>query len=141
MKVLLADDTEIIQRMYGRALSEAGYEVVLANDGQIAYDKAQQISPDLILLDVMTPNVNGMEALEMLKADHMTNPIPVIMLSADDDGTRMMKAMKNGAKRYLVKSMLEPSQVVEIIGTVIAESTAKWSLRSLFWFGSCQEAK
>lgn len=121
MKVLLVDDTEMILRMYSRALTESGYEVVLAQDGQAAFEQAQQTNPDLIILDVMMPSVNGMEALEMIKNDDSTKTIPVVMLSADDDGTLMMKAMQKGASRFLVKSMLEPSQVVEIIGQVIEE--------------------
>ena len=122
MKVLLVDDTEMIVRMYTRALTEAGYEVVTAGDGQAAYDQARNATPDLILMDVMMPNRNGMEALGDLKDNEETKDIPVIMLSAHEDDQLLMQAMQMGAKRYLVKSRLDPDQVVSITREVLGEN-------------------
>lgn len=122
MKILIVEDNEIMQRMYGRAMLDAGYVVVTSGDGQAALDLAAQEAPDIIMLDVMMPNMNGIQVLEALKANDATKAIPIIMLSANDDGNLMQKAMELGANHYLVKALLEPADVVKLVNDTLTEA-------------------
>lgn len=116
MKILVVEDDQLIQRMYGRSLAQAGYTVVFANNGPEALDVATHERPDTILMDVMMPGMDGIEVLKELKANPATAPVPVIMLSANDDPELMQHALETGAVKYLTKSDVEPKQIVEFIG-------------------------
>ncbi|MEK7626095.1 MAG: response regulator [Patescibacteria group bacterium] len=120
--LLLVEDDPTLQRLYSRVFDEADFEVVVASDGVAIVEKASVESPDVILMDVMMPNRNGMEALGDLKDNEETKDIPVIMLSAHEDDQLLMQAMQMGAKRYLVKSRLDPDQVVSITREVLGEN-------------------
>lgn len=122
--LLLVEDDPTLQRLYSRVFDEADFEVVVASDGVAIVEKASVESPDVILMDVMMPNRNGMEALGDLKDNEETKDIPVIMLSAHEDDQLLMQAMQMGAKRYLVKSRLDPDQVVSITREVLGENQA-----------------
>lgn len=118
MKVLIVEDNPSVQRMYGKALEFAGFTVVVANDGNVALEMAQREKPDVILMDVMMPVMNGLDALKLLKADDQAKTIPVIMLSAFEDDNLVIEAMSIGASRYLVKSNNEPKQIIDVIKEV-----------------------
>ena len=99
MKILLVDDDPLMQRMYGRALDEAGFACTTVNNGADALAAVAAELPDIILMDVMMPRLNGIEALQALKADERTRHIPVIMLSAYDNPNLMQLALDAGAAR------------------------------------------
>jgi CheY-like chemotaxis protein len=120
-RITLVEDDPFIQRMYDRALNAAGFDVSLSPDGTIVYDVSKIKAPDLILMDVMMPNFNGLEALKELKSGTGTRLIPVIMLSAYDDPALIQQAMDLGAEYYLVKSQNDPQEVVRIIKDVLAK--------------------
>jgi CheY-like chemotaxis protein len=122
MKVLIVEDNPIIQRMYGRTLSELGYTVVTADNGLVAIDIALKEIPNVILMDVMMPQMNGIEALKAIKADDRIKNIPVLMLSAYDDAELMQQALTAGAKRYLLKSTIDPSEAANAIQQVLTET-------------------
>lgn len=125
-KILLVDDDPLLVRMYQKKLENDGYTVETANDGDVALSKVQDFKPDLVLLDVMMPKVNGYEVLKTLKADDSTKKIPVIILTnvgaSDEDVSR---GMELGAVAYLVKAGNKPSAVVskvkEILGGYVKE--------------------
>src|SRR3990167_2707294 len=120
-KVLLVDDDIYMQRLYQRTFQQAHYDMSIANDGVALVDRAKVEMPDVIIMDVMMPRRNGMEALGDLMGDEVAKNIPVIMLSANEDDQLMLEALQLGAKRYLVKSMIEPEQMIQIATEVIAE--------------------
>jgi CheY-like chemotaxis protein len=122
MKVLIVEDNPVLQRLYGRALEMTGHTIVTANDGDIAITTAANENPDIILMDVMMPTMNGIEALRQIKANDATKAIPVIMLSANDDGVVMQKALQSGASRFLVKSNVEPSDIIGYIDQTVANN-------------------
>jgi len=122
MKVLIVEDNEIMQRLYDRALRLAGITFVGVGDGSLALEAALREHPEIIMMDVMMPKMNGLEALKILKANDQTKGIPVIMLSAYQEDKLLIDAMNSGADRYLVKSNLEPTQIVDIIKEVAAAS-------------------
>lgn len=102
-KILLVDDEEDIVKMNMLRLVESNYDVISANDGMEGAEKAEKEIPDLILLDVMMPRMDGLRALAKLKGNPKTSHIPVIMLSGTGDKKILNKAMVNGAVDFIDK--------------------------------------
>lgn len=115
MRILVVEDNPIMQRMYARTMEEAGLDVSLAADGTSVQNVALTEHPDIILMDMMLPNMNGIDALKALKVNEQTKATPVIMLSAYDDPDLMQQALDAGASRYLTKDSLEPQQIAELV--------------------------
>ena len=115
MKVLVVDDDQYIQRMYGRTMQLESVEVIGINEGTQAVETAKREKPDIILMDVMMPKMNGLDALRALKASDETKDIPVIMLSAYEEEALLLNAINSGASMYLLKSDFEPQQIVDIL--------------------------
>lgn len=105
MKILLVEDSRAIRLENERALIQAGYEVICAEDGQRALQLAGERLPDLILLDLLLPKISGVEVLEYLKSNPVTAQIPVVVLSALSEKNRE-KLMAAGAEDYLEKNTL-----------------------------------
>lgn len=102
-RILVVDDeAELIKAIQIR-LTASGYEVLNACDGPEGLKLAQKEKPDLILLDVLMPNMDGFQTLEKLKEDNQTKPIPVIMLTAKSQLEDVTKATNLGAEDYVVK--------------------------------------
>ncbi len=87
-KILLVEDNEMNRDMLSRRLERKGYSVMLAIDGAEGVDKAKAEGPDVILMDMSLPVVDGWEATRRLKADEVTRRIPVVVLSADTESLR-----------------------------------------------------
>lgn len=112
--ILLVDDDPLIIRMYQNKLSTEGFKVETATNGEEAIARALRLKPDLILLDVMMPKMNGVETLKALKADAKIAGIPVIILTNLGDRTEDVEnAKKLGALDYLVKSQISLKDLVE----------------------------
>jgi len=111
--VLLVEDNDFIRNMYQLKLAKADFAVVEAIDGKMALDKIHEHKPDLILLDLMMPNVGGVEVLKELKKQGVTPDLPVIVLTNIMDPQTIAEAKALGARDYIVKTDLTPSQVVE----------------------------
>jgi DNA-binding response OmpR family regulator len=101
--ILLVDDEESILDLIGLRLRKAGYLVETASDGPSALNKARELNPDLIVLDVMLPGMNGYKICQMLKFDENYQNIPIILLSARDQESDRNIGMQTGADIYLVK--------------------------------------
>lgn len=102
-KILAVDDEKHILRLVQINLEKAGYEVYTGSNGQEAVDKTREFSPDLIVMDVMMPVMDGFEALKTLKADPATAGIPVIMLTAKAQDADVFHGWQSGADLYLTK--------------------------------------
>ncbi|HEY3973396.1 MAG TPA: response regulator [Candidatus Sulfotelmatobacter sp.] len=114
MKILLVEDSKPMRRENESALLKAGYEVICAEDGEMAVQMAQEHKPDLILLDMILPKMSGPEVLRQLKTDARTAQIPVVVVSSLSEKNRE-KLMEEGADDYLVKNELMPSQGVNLL--------------------------
>jgi CheY-like chemotaxis protein len=101
--------------MYGRAFQNEQIEVITASDGAAAVELAQSAMPDVILMDVMMPVMNGLQALQIIKTTEGIKHIPVVMLSAHEDDALLKQALDLGASRYLLKGMNDPNEVVNTI--------------------------
>lgn len=102
-KILLVDDYSPTRNMYGQALAAQNYQTLQASNGVEAFDRALLEQPDLILLDVMMPGIDGYETLAKIKSDANTHCIKVIMLTAVDRPLERRLARQMGASGYLVK--------------------------------------
>lgn len=106
--VLLVDDDPLIIRMYQRKLTSDGFTVLIATNGEEALAQILKVKPDLILLDVMMPKMNGVETLKALKSQDAMKAIPVIILTnLGDNPQEIENAKKLGALDYLVKSNID----------------------------------
>ena len=107
-KILLVEDQEMNRDMLSRRLKKRGYEVSIAVDGAEGVEKARAESPDLILMDMSLPVMDGWEATRTLKADEATQAIPVIALTAHAMSTDREKALEAGCDAYETKPVELP---------------------------------
>lgn len=101
--ILVVDDSRTIQFTLKKMLEQDGYTVHVANDGTQAIDMAKSHDPDLILMDVIMPGINGFRATRILNNDEQTADIPIIMMSADEQAMQEYWVNKIGAKDFLNK--------------------------------------
>lgn len=102
-KILAVDDEKHIVRLVQVNLERAGYTVVTANDGKEALQKVSDENPDLVVLDVMMPYMDGFEVLQNLRRNPSTRDIPVIMLTAKAQDADVFKGWQSGVDCYLTK--------------------------------------
>ncbi|MEP6754255.1 MAG: response regulator [Chthonomonadales bacterium] len=113
-KILAVDDERHIVRLVQVNLERSGYEVVTAYDGKEALEKVNSEHPDLIVLDVMMPYMDGFEVLQNLKREPATRDIPVIMLTAKAQDADVFRGWQSGVDCYLTK----PFNPMELIAFV-----------------------
>ncbi|MEJ2395435.1 MAG: response regulator, partial [Candidatus Thiodiazotropha sp.] len=101
--ILVVDDSPTEVHIFKKILEKQGYTIVVAKDGQEGVDIAIQVLPDLIVMDVVMPVLNGFQATRQLKNNEKTSSIPVIMVTTKDQKTDMNWGMRQGANEYLVK--------------------------------------
>ncbi len=116
-KILIVEDDNFISDLYDRELTKDGFEVTVAKDGIEGEVKAKEIQPDLILLDIMLPNRNGLDLLQILKQDPTTQKLKVLVLSNLGQEEAIKKALHLGAEGYLIKSSYTPKEVLGEIKT------------------------
>jgi len=114
-KILLVDDDMTLHEMYAERLRAEGYNIVSAYDGEEALDKINKEMPDLILLDIMMPKINGIDVMKKIREDEKTANIPVILLTALVQEINKIKDMMKPYDQYLIKSEIMPAQVIAAI--------------------------
>ena len=102
-KVLLVDDDKDCIQMLKDFFENKDFEIITAFEGETGFAKAKEIKPDLIILDIMMPLMDGITVLQKLKENPATNSIPVIMLTAKDKDEDILKGYKYGAEYYITK--------------------------------------
>ena len=120
-KILLVEDDQGMRQLYQSVLSRAGFKVVLAENGKLGVEAAKSEKPDLILMDIMMPEMNGVEALKMIKSDKQLSKTPVIMLTNVASGSleTAKETLNLGALSYIIKSDTEPKKLVELVNKTI----------------------
>jgi DNA-binding response OmpR family regulator len=116
--VLVVDDDPVIQKLLRVNFEMEGYDVLSAADGAEGLDQARAGSPDVIILDVMMPKMNGLEVLAALKADAGTDTIPVILLSAKAQAGDVQAGLDRGADAYVTKPF-DPLDLLERVGQFV----------------------
>jgi twitching motility two-component system response regulator PilH len=117
--VLVVDDSPTEQHVLRRILTKAGYRVEVAADGAEGISEAKRLQPDLILMDVVMPVLNGFQATRKLREDAETSNIPVIMVTTKDQETDKSWGLRQGAEAYLVKPVSASellARVKEVLG-------------------------
>jgi two-component system alkaline phosphatase synthesis response regulator PhoP len=117
-KVLVVDDEEYIQHILNFSFGAEGYDVLTASDGQEAIAKAKSDKPDVIVLDIMMPKMDGYEACKKLKSDPQTKNIPVILLTAKGRDVDRKLGAEVGADDYVVKPF-SPGRLIERVEGII----------------------
>lgn len=117
-RILAVDDEPHILRLVSFSLSTHGYEVIQATDGMAAVEVAEAEQPDLILMDVMMPLLDGYGACERLKANEKTAHIPVVMLSAKSQASEQKAGLERGAVGYITKPFT-PRELVDRVGELV----------------------
>ncbi|HLE24153.1 MAG TPA: response regulator [Thermodesulfobacteriota bacterium] len=124
-KVLMIEDDPVLQRMYISKLTEGGYEVDLARDGAEGLHKALNTDPDLVLLDLMLPKVDGLQILAEMRKNPKTRKTPVIVLSNLAQADDATKALQLGADDYVVKLNTPPSSVLKKVQMLLSQRKAR----------------
>ena len=111
-KILIIEDDPYVQRMYKRIFAHQKYQTELTSTGEEGLNVAKSKLPDLILLDIMLPGLNGIEVLKELKDDPKTKTIPVLMLTNVGEEDIVRQANELGADSYMVKADFTPDQLL-----------------------------
>lgn len=119
LRVLIVDDSREDVKKASAFLEQAGHEVLVASDGIEGVEMARNELPDLILMDVVMPRLNGFQATRQLCGDAATRHIPVIVVSGKDQETDRVWALRQGAKAYITKA-LRKDTLFDTIGKVVA---------------------
>lgn len=122
IKLLIVDDDMTLRELYEERMKAEGYIIVSASDGEEAIEKATKEKPDLILLDIMMPKINGIDVMKMLRGKEETAHIPIIILTALVQEVDKIKDMMKPFDSYLVKSEIMPKDVVETIKTCLSKA-------------------
>lgn len=117
--ILLVEDDLALIDIYSISFTHENFTIVVARNGQECLQKVKTIMPDLILMDIMMPEMNGIQALEKLKADSKTKDIPVFVLSNIAESAYETRALELGAQQYLIKSQYLPMDIVHIVKTAL----------------------
>ena len=120
-KILVADDSRDIVQILEQRLTSSGYQVLTAFDGVEALQKAKQEKPDLIILDVMMPKLNGFQVARMIKFDKQLKKTPVLLLTVRTRPTDRDAGLKMGADEYITKPF-ETDQLIERIRYWVAKT-------------------
>jgi CheY-like chemotaxis protein len=114
-KIMIVEDDSFVMDIYQTKLSQEGYEVLPAENGAEAIKKLEKEIPDLVLLDIIMPYVDGLQVLRKIKADEKLKDIPVILLTNLSQKENINEGLGLGADDYLIKSHFTPSEVLEKI--------------------------
>lgn len=118
-KILVVEDDKFLRELISKKLSNEGFSIVEAIDGEDGVKKIKEEKPDLILLDLILPNIDGFEVLAKAKADPSTSGIPVVILSNLGQDEEVQRGLKLGAVDYLIKAYFTPAEIIEKVKAVL----------------------
>ncbi len=118
-KILLVEDDPFLLDMYSTKFKEVGFNIVVAQDGEMGLVKAKEELPDLILLDIVLPKKDGFEVLKQLKSDNQTAKIPVILLTNLGLDSDIKRGLELGAQSYIIKAHFTPTEVVAKVKEIL----------------------
>jgi len=114
-KILIIEDDKFLRELIAKKLTEEGFETTEAIDGEEGIKKIKEEKPDLVLLDLILPEIDGFEVLSRIKEDPAIASIPIIILSNLGQREDIEKGMKLGAVDYLIKAHFTPGEIIEKI--------------------------
>jgi DNA-binding response OmpR family regulator len=119
-RILIIEDNNVLASVYGSSLTQAGFHVSVANDGQTGLDQVTTFAPDLVVLDLMLPKVDGIEVLRRIRAIEGNATLPVIVFSNSYTSDRTRDVWSAGATQVLVKASCPPKQLVQVVGSSLS---------------------
>ena len=122
-RILVVEDDPSAQRLIGYTLEREGYQVLVASNGMEGLKKAREEDPELLVLDVMLPGLDGFELCHRLRADPQTAALPILMMSAKAQESHISTGMRVGADDYLTKPA-DPSEIVRRVANLLAKRGA-----------------
>jgi DNA-binding response OmpR family regulator len=139
--ILIVEDQQGFRRIYHDVLEREGYRILEAEDGVIGWQMVKSDKPDLVLLDLSLPGIDGFEVLTRIREDAKTRDIPVLIFSILGEQKDVKKGLELGANDYTVKGFYSPKQIVGKIQDLLAKSVKKKGINSYrMKLSSCQEA-
>ena len=119
-KILIVEDEEYLADMYKMKFEHEGYDVKVAEDGETGIELAKSEQPDLVLLDIVLPKMNGFQVMHALREDPKTKKLKVYYLSNLGQDEEIEQGMREGADGYLIKTDVTPAQLVECVEKIFA---------------------
>jgi len=117
--ILIIEDDEFFRELIREKLLASGFNVLEAMDGEVGVEKIKEEKPDLVLLDMLLPNMDGFELLLKVKSDTKLSSIPIVILSNLGQQEDIERALKLGAVDYLVKSQFDIDQIIDKINIIL----------------------
>ncbi len=121
-KILIVEDDQFMGRMYHKIFTHENHEVEIAVNGEEGLAKAHEWKPDIMLLDIMMPKMNGFQVLESMKKDPALMSVPIIMLTNLAGDQDIEEAKAKGAAEYIVKSNYTPRQILDMVNKILEGS-------------------
>jgi DNA-binding response OmpR family regulator len=121
-KILLVEDEPFLTDIYTTKLERTGFEVQLVTEGDKVLGVLKEFKPDLLVLDIILPNLDGWEVLRKIRKEKGFEELPVIILSNLGQKQEVMKGLDLGATKYLIKAHYTPSELVEEIKKILEEN-------------------
>lgn len=118
--ILIVEDDSFLSNIYKTKFEFEGFKVSTAENGEVGLAEARKKKPDLMLLDILMPKMDGFTVLEELKKDKAIKNIPVILLTNLGQKDDVQKGLELGAKDYIIKAHFKPSEVVDKVRKVLA---------------------
>ncbi len=120
-KILLVEDEDLIIKILEKKLSEKGYEVLLSRNGKEGLEAMKKEKPDLVLMDIVMPKLNGLETMEAMNNDPELKELPVIIISNSGEPVEIERVKELGAKDWLIKTEFDPQEIIEKVIKQIGE--------------------
>jgi len=118
-QILLVEDDPFLVDIYKTSLEEAGFKVEIATEGDEALRKLKEKRPDLLVLDIVLPQINGWEIIKEIKKEENLKDLKIIILSNLGQKTEVEKGLSLGATKYLIKAHYTPREVVEEVKKIL----------------------
>jgi len=118
-KILIVEDDKFLRELISQKIAKEGYDVYEAIDGEEGIEKIKEIKPDLILLDLILPGIDGFEVLTRIKEDIGTSEIPVIILSNLGQREDVERGLKLGAVDYMIKAHFTPGEIIDKVKRIL----------------------
>ena len=128
--ILIIEDSASFRKIYKRVLEGDGFKILEAEDGETGWDLVQKEQPDLVLLDLVLPNISGFEVLKKIRADKLTREIPVIILSVLGEQKYIKEGLELGANDYTVKGFYSPKEILSKIHALLTKVDIKKKINS-----------
>ena len=120
-KILIVEDEQIIIDLLQKKITEEGYEVFIAKDGEEGLKAMRETKPDLVLLDIVMPKMGGLEVMEEAQKEPELKKIPIIVISNSGQPVELDRAQKLGARDWLIKTEFDPEEVIDKVKKQIGE--------------------